>query len=102
MTPAALLIEARRRGLRLEPRGDTLAVIPKRLLTPDFRDLLRAHKPALLAILTGEECSPSRRIGTPHRRLTERERVLLIRYCGRDDDAIIMEALRMFDGEIAG
>jgi hypothetical protein len=77
VTPADLLIEARRRGLRLEPRGGSLAVIPKRLLTPDFRDLLLRHKPALLALLTGAECSPSRASGTPHRRLSHTVEVLV-------------------------
>ena len=41
-------------GLRLEPRGDKLAVIPKGKCPPDFADVLRAHKPALLSWLEGQ------------------------------------------------
>lgn len=48
MTPHELYLEAARRGLRLEPRGDRLAVIPKGKCPPDFRDVLLAHKAALL------------------------------------------------------
>lgn len=48
MTPHDLYLEAARRGLRLEPRGDKLAVIPKGKCPPDFRDVLLAHKAALL------------------------------------------------------
>jgi antirestriction protein len=54
MTPApiALLEQAADCGLRLsfEP-PDTLTVEPARLCTPEFADVLRAHKVALLALL---------------------------------------------------
>jgi hypothetical protein len=38
----------------------------------------------------------------PHRPLTERERVLLMRWCGRDRHPLIFEAIRLFDGMIVG
>ena len=43
--------EATCRGLRLIPRGNRLEVTPKSRLTPDFADVLRAHKAELLAFL---------------------------------------------------
>ena len=53
MTALELFQEATRRGLRLEHRGDKLAVIPARLCTLDFANMLRAHKPELLSWLKG-------------------------------------------------
>ena len=51
MNAEQLQSEATRRGLRLEPRGDNLAVIPGRLCPPDFAAELRQHKAELLALL---------------------------------------------------
>ena len=48
MTTMELYEEAARRGLRLEPRGDKLAVIPASRCPPDFADVLRQHKHELL------------------------------------------------------
>ncbi len=48
MTAFELVKEATRRGLRLEPRGDKLAVMPKGKCPPDFADLLRENKRELL------------------------------------------------------
>ena len=48
MTAPALFHEARRRGLRLEPHGDKLAVIPANLCPPEFAETLKAHKVELL------------------------------------------------------
>lgn len=48
MTAMELYREASRRGLRLEPRGDKLAVIPADRVPPDFADELRQHKRELL------------------------------------------------------
>jgi hypothetical protein len=45
---SGLYFEAAKRGLRLEPRGDKLAVIPANRLPPDFADVLRQHKRELL------------------------------------------------------
>src|SRR5437867_11678 len=53
MTPHEVFLEARRRGLRLEPRGDKLAVMPKGACPPDFADVLRENRDALLAWLRG-------------------------------------------------
>jgi TubC N-terminal docking domain len=47
-----VLIEAVKRGLSLAVRDDRLSVTPDDLLTADFTDLLRAHKPELLRLLT--------------------------------------------------
>jgi hypothetical protein len=59
MTAQHLCREASRRGLRLEPRGDKLAVIPAHLCPPDFADELRAHKRELLDLLeTRTACLP--------------------------------------------
>jgi hypothetical protein len=48
MTAPELYHEAARRGLRLEPRGDKLAVIPGDRVPPAFADVLRQHKCELL------------------------------------------------------
>jgi len=48
MTAPQLYQEASRRGLRLEPRGDKLAVIPGDRVPSDFADVLRQHKAELL------------------------------------------------------
>ena len=53
-----------RLGLRLEPRGDKLAVIPAKRCPPDFADELREHKGELLDFLEGQaaglapDCAP--------------------------------------------
>jgi hypothetical protein len=51
MTPRELYKEAGKRGLRLEPAGDKLAVTPKGQCPPDFAAVLREHKPELLSWL---------------------------------------------------
>ena len=43
-----------RLGLRLEPRGDMLAVIPAKRCPPDFAAELRQHKGELLDFLKGQ------------------------------------------------
>lgn len=48
MTAQEVYFEATKRGLRLEPRGDRLAVIPANLVPPAFADVLREHKRELL------------------------------------------------------
>ncbi len=52
MTALELYQEATKRGLRLEPRGEKLAVIPANRVSPDFADVLREHKAELLDWLT--------------------------------------------------
>lgn len=53
-----------RLGLRLEPRGDKLAVIPAKRCPPDFAAELRQHKGELLDFLKGQaaglapDCAP--------------------------------------------
>lgn len=57
MTPAQdLYLEARRRGLRLAPAGEKLAVYPKGKCPPDFADVLRQHKAELLQWLNSPPC----------------------------------------------
>lgn len=54
--PRELLDRCHRLGLRLEPRGDMLAVIPADRVPPDFADLLRKHKRELLDWLSRAPC----------------------------------------------
>jgi hypothetical protein len=54
MTATKLFQEAKRLGLRLEPRGDKLAVIPAQRCPPDFAEVLRQHKGELLVWLKSE------------------------------------------------
>ncbi|MGD0410443.1 MAG: hypothetical protein ABSC18_01970 [Verrucomicrobiota bacterium] len=51
MTAKQLYVEATKRGLRLEPRGDKLGVIPANRCPPDFAAELRQHKAELMALL---------------------------------------------------
>jgi hypothetical protein len=54
MTAKSLCFEATRRGLRLESRGDKLAVIPAKCCPPEFADTLRQHKREILSLLEGQ------------------------------------------------
>jgi hypothetical protein len=64
MTAPELCRRAAALGLRLEPAGDRLAVIPGRLCPPDFAAELRRHKAELLALLEAnaanlpDDCAP--------------------------------------------
>lgn len=60
MTALDLLAEARRRDIRLAPRGERLGYdAPPGALTPEFRSALAVHKAELLALLApGETPSP--------------------------------------------
>jgi hypothetical protein len=64
MNAHTLCIEATRRGLRLEPAGDKLAVIPAKRCPPEFADTLRRHKREILSLLEGQaaglapDCTP--------------------------------------------
>ena len=64
MTATELYQEAVRRGLRLEPRGNKLAVIPASRCPPEFADTLRQHKGELLSLLESQpaglapDCAP--------------------------------------------
>jgi hypothetical protein len=49
--PISVLQEVSRRGLKLEAHGNELHVIPGDRVSPDFVPVLKAHKPALLALL---------------------------------------------------
>jgi hypothetical protein len=51
MTPVDVLKAAAHLGLTLRINGDKLRVEPAERLSPDFAEVLRAHKPALLALL---------------------------------------------------
>ena len=64
MTVQELYLEATKRGLRLESRGDRLAVIPANRCPPDFADVLRQHKREILDLLETkanalpDDCAP--------------------------------------------
>ena len=45
---------------------------------------------------------PSEQTVTPHRPLSERERTLLMGWCGTDDDPIVLEARTLFNATIVG
>ncbi len=49
--PISVFQEVSRRGLKLEAHGNELHVIPGDRVSPDFVPVLKAHKPALLALL---------------------------------------------------
>jgi hypothetical protein len=101
MTALELYREATRRGLALKPAGsDRLAVIPARLCPQDFASVLREHKPELLALLTGGTTTEPPEPVKPYRPLTEHERALLVRFCGNENDPIIITALNLFNGRI--
>jgi hypothetical protein len=51
LTTIALLQKAAERGLKLEAHGDDLHVIPGDRVPTEFAEVLKAHKPALLALL---------------------------------------------------
>ena len=103
MTALELFHEATRRGLTLKPAGlDRLAVIPARLCPPEFADILREHKPELLSLLSVKNPNNLPEVLKPPRQLTERERVLLIRFCGTRHDPFIIEAINLFNATIVG
>ncbi len=51
MNASDLLLDLKRRGIRLEARGDRLRYSPRSALTPDLLDRLKAHKQELLTVL---------------------------------------------------
>jgi hypothetical protein len=64
MTAQEIFDQATHRGLRLESRGNKLAVIPAKRCPPEFADTLRQHKQEILSLLEGQaaglapDCSP--------------------------------------------
>lgn len=62
--PVQLFDRAAALGLRLERRGDMLAVIPAKRCPPEFADTLRQHKREILSLLEGQaaglalDCAP--------------------------------------------
>src|SRR5688500_15783846 len=54
MSPTELLTDLRQRGFELTAEGDQLRVAPSSKLDADLRELIRAHKPALLSELRAE------------------------------------------------
>ena len=57
MTSLDLYHEATRRGLRLEPRGDKLVVIPGDQVSPEFAAALRQHKRELICWLESKSAN---------------------------------------------
>ena len=99
MTASQLFYEATRRGLTLKIAGlDKLAVTPARLCPPEFADILREHKPDLLALLNAS-ISGGAQVVRPHRPLTKREWAILVR-AGAENDPIIITALNLFNATI--
>lgn len=66
MTPPELCHEAARRGLRLEPRGDKLAVIPASRCPPEFADTLRQPSKATKRGTKGDRSEQQRRYRARH------------------------------------
>jgi hypothetical protein len=99
MTARDLLIEAAQRGLRIIPEGTNLRIRPARLVTSQFADVLRAHKPELLALLANPNSLKLPEVVKPARPLSEREWAILMR-AGAENDPIIIEALRLFDARV--
>ncbi len=63
MTPAALLADLTQRGVRFEVDGERLRCHGKTsVLTPDQTAAIKAHKPALIALLREEEAAISWRV----------------------------------------
>ena len=102
MTASDVLEEAHRRGLTITPEGGDLRIRPGRLVTSEFANRLRACKPELLALLMGDRTPEAPELVKPYRPLTERERVILVRFCGNENDPIIITALNLFHGRIVG
>jgi hypothetical protein len=85
MTGLQLVEEAERRGLTLNRVGTDLHVIPGRLCPADFADMLRVHKPELLALLADTSAGKWPQVVKLYRPLTEHERTLLVRFCGNEN-----------------
>jgi hypothetical protein len=74
VTAAELITQAEALGLRLIADGDRLGVRPKERLTSDLVEVLRAHKPELIELLTldawpQESRDAVQRFGVVHARL---------------------------------
>ena len=55
MSVTELMIDLRDRGILLEAHGDRLRYSPKAAMTSELAQRVKAHKPALLAILTADD-----------------------------------------------
>jgi len=70
-TPAAIVADLARRGIRLEPRGDRLRIHPRSAMTPELVARLASRKAELLAWLRERsaigEASPQRPAGRGYR-----------------------------------
>ena len=60
MGAAQVLAHLQAAGFRLHADGDRLTVAPASLLRDDDRDIIRAHKAELLALLTAAQALPGR------------------------------------------
>ena len=54
MTPIMLLEKLAELGITIEAHGDQLRYAPRSAVTPELASAMKAHKPALIAILTGD------------------------------------------------
>lgn len=62
---AELLAELTRRGVTLEPRGDSLAFHPRAKVTGELRERLQQHKGQILGLLRSEVGSPTLNVTQP-------------------------------------
>ena len=67
MNAVDLLEHLRGTGFRLDVDGDSLLVTPGARLTDDDRTVIRAHKPELVALLTGRATPPATARNRPYR-----------------------------------
>ena len=55
MSVIEVMIDLRERGIQLEAHGDRLRYSPRSSVTPELAQRMKAHKVALLAILTADD-----------------------------------------------
>ncbi len=55
MSVTEIMINLRERGIQLKAHGDRLRYSPMSAMTPELAQRVKAHKPALLAILTADD-----------------------------------------------
>ena len=107
MTAVALMHELERRHVRPEIADDGIKLIgPRSAFTPDLVEQARAHKPALLAVVTADEAlALLQRLKTftvPARRMAVVNQLVaaLAPFARASDSAALLGALRDFEREL--
>lgn len=96
MTAAELLASIEARGVRVAPRGESLAVAPAGVLQDAEREALRARKPAILALLREREARRlPRGTGWSHVSLYQLDRVLEVAVPWSDVPLILAPGCRI-------